>query len=92
MEWCLACHRAPEKVLRPHYVKEDPNVPATMIDQVFNMKYKEPSPSNPVTIREGDTYREFKSQTGPDGLGTYLLKANQVRSPRDITSCNTCHR
>ncbi len=92
MEWCLACHRAPEKVLRPHYVKEDPKVPATMVDQVFNMKYKEPTPTNPVWVREGDTYRKFESQTGPDGLGTYLLKANQVRSPRDITSCNTCHR
>ncbi len=92
MEWCLQCHRAPENVLRPHYVKEDPKVPATMMDQVFNMKYKPPTPGNPVTIPVGDTYKTFTSQTGPDGLGTYLMKVNQVRSPRDITSCNTCHR
>src|SRR5467141_605365 len=30
MEWCLDCHRAPEKYLRPR-------------DQVFNMRYEEPS-------------------------------------------------
>ncbi len=37
MEWCLTCHRAPEKVLRPR-------------DQVFNMAYQQPSSSNPVTV------------------------------------------
>ena len=37
MEWCLNCHRAPEKNLRPHYVKEDPKRPSTMGDQIFNM-------------------------------------------------------
>jgi hypothetical protein len=92
MEWCLNCHRAPEKNLRPHYVKEDPTDPATMGDQIYNMAYEEPSESHPVTIREGETYKTFTSQTGPEGLGTYLVKANNVRSPRDITSCNTCHR
>ena len=92
MEWCLNCHRAPEKNLRPHYVKQDPKDPATMSDQVFNMAYEEPSSSHPVTIREGETYKTFTSQTGPDGLGTYLVKVNNVRSPRDITSCSTCHR
>jgi hypothetical protein len=29
MEWCLGCHRAPEKFLRPR-------------DQVFNMAYEAP--------------------------------------------------
>jgi hypothetical protein len=37
MEWCLTCHRAPEKVLRPK-------------DQVFNMAYQQPSSSNPVSV------------------------------------------
>jgi len=92
MEWCLDCHRAPEKNLRPHFVKQDPKSPPTMGDQLFNMAYEEPSPTQPVTIREGDRDKTFTSQTGPDGLGTYLVKVNNVRSPQDITSCNTCHR
>ena len=34
MEWCLNCHRAPEKFLRPR-------------DQVFNMQYQQPTPRFP---------------------------------------------
>ena len=37
MEWCLNCHRAPEKYLRPR-------------DQVFNMNYEQPSRDNPVKV------------------------------------------
>ena len=37
MEWCLNCHRAPEKFLRPK-------------DQVFNMAYQQPTGSNPVVV------------------------------------------
>ena len=32
MEWCLDCHRAPEKYLRPR-------------DEVFNMAYEAPRPN-----------------------------------------------
>jgi hypothetical protein len=35
MEWCLNCHRAPEKFLRPR-------------DQVFNMAYQQPGSDNKV--------------------------------------------
>ena len=37
MEWCLSCHREPEKELRPR-------------DQVFNMNYQQPSALHPVTL------------------------------------------
>ncbi len=37
MEWCLSCHRAPEKNLRPR-------------DQVFNMRYLLPTSANPVAV------------------------------------------
>ncbi len=37
MEWCLDCHRAPEKNLRPR-------------DQVFNMRYDQPRADNPVAM------------------------------------------
>ena len=37
MEWCLGCHRAPEKNLRPR-------------GQVFNMRYQPPTSANPVVV------------------------------------------
>ncbi len=37
MEWCLNCHRAPEKYLRPRA-------------QVFNMHYQPPTAENPVSL------------------------------------------
>jgi len=72
MEWCLGCHRAPQEHLRPR-------------DQVFNMKYQQPSSANPVTV-DGQTY------TDQAALGAALVKKYQVRSVMDITSCSTCHR
>jgi Cytochrome c7 and related cytochrome c len=37
MEWCLDCHRAPEKYLRPK-------------SEVFNMDYAQPSSTKPVSV------------------------------------------
>jgi hypothetical protein len=81
MEWCLSCHRDPQKVLRPHYVADKPGQ-----DQVFNMEYQQPSESRPVVLPNG---MKFTDQME---LGQYLGKQNKLRSVRDITSCNTCHR
>ena len=72
MEWCLNCHRAPEKELRPR-------------ESVFDMTYEQPSSSKPVTVNG----QKFTDQIA---LGTYLKKEYHLRSERDITSCNTCHR
>ena len=72
MEWCLNCHRAPEKNLRPR-------------DQVFNMRYQPPSTDSPVVV-------DGKSFLDQNSLGLYLVKAYKLRTERDITSCNTCHR
>jgi Cytochrome c7 and related cytochrome c len=72
MEWCLNCHRAPEKNLRPR-------------DQVFNMRYEEPTAEKPVVMDS----QTFTDQTS---LGLYLVKKYNLRSERDITSCSTCHR
>jgi hypothetical protein len=44
MEWCLDCHRAPEKYLRPR-------------DQVFNMSYQPPASGNPVLL-DGQSYQD----------------------------------
>jgi hypothetical protein len=72
MEWCLDCHRNPEKNLRPR-------------DQVFNMRYEQPTAENPV---------EFNGQKYIDqlSLGTALKDQYHLRSEQDITSCSTCHR
>jgi hypothetical protein len=72
MEWCLNCHRAPEKNLRPR-------------DQVFNMRYEQPSSNKPLEL-DGRTF------TDQDTLGFYLVKQYKLRTERDITSCSTCHR
>jgi hypothetical protein len=37
MEWCIGCHRGPEKVLRPR-------------EQVFNMRYQPPTADVPVVV------------------------------------------
>jgi len=72
MEWCLNCHRAPEKNLRPR-------------DQVFNMRYEQPTADSPLAI-DGKTF------TDQNSLGLYLVGKYKLRGERDITSCNTCHR
>jgi hypothetical protein len=72
MEWCLDCHRAPEKNLRPR-------------DQVFNMRYEQPSSDKPVVL-DGKVYTDQLS------LGSDLVKKYKLRTVTDITSCSTCHR
>ena len=72
MEWCLNCHRAPQNYLRPR-------------DQVFNMRYEEPSTLKPVTL-DGQQYTDQLS------LGTALAQKYKLRTTADITSCSTCHR
>jgi Cytochrome c7 and related cytochrome c len=58
MEWCLDCHRHPERHMRPR-------------DQVFNMKWK---------------------PADQEAVGRRLLTEYRIRSPRELTSCSTCHR
>src|SRR6202050_2301348 len=72
MEWCLSCHRDTQNALRPR-------------DQVFNMRYEQPTSSHPVEV-DGQSYSDQFD------LGTALVKKYNVRSVMDITSCSTCHR
>ncbi len=48
MEWCLDCHRAPEKYIRPR-------------DQVFNMDYKQPD--NQLEVGR-DLVKQYQIKTG----------------------------
>ena len=80
MEWCIQCHRDPAKVLRPR-------------DQVFNMRYQQPSEDQPVVVNEkGLSDPNGKAFTDQASLGKYLVSTYHLRSVMDITSCNTCHR
>ena len=72
MEWCLNCHRDPQKFLRPR-------------DQVFNMRYEQPSTFQPLFL-DGHAY------TDQIDLGKDLVKKYNLRTVADITSCSTCHR
>jgi len=72
MEWCLDCHRDAAKYLRPR-------------DQVFNMRYEQPSTLKPLVL-DGHQY------TDQIDLGTDLVKKYKLRTVADITSCSTCHR
>jgi hypothetical protein len=76
MEWCLNCHREPEKFLRPK-------------EEVFNMKYEQPSSEHPVEVEVDGTKQAFTSQIA---LGNALKTKYNLRSVQDITSCSTCHR
>jgi hypothetical protein len=78
MEWCLDCHRAPEKYLRPR-------------DQVFNMRYEQPTSERPVQLPGADG-KGVQTYTSQIALGTELKDRYHLRSVRDITSCSTCHR
>jgi hypothetical protein len=44
MEWCIQCHRGPEKNLRPR-------------EQVFNMRYQQPTSDLPVVV-DGKSFTE----------------------------------
>ena len=59
MEWCLECHRAPQKYLRPR-------------DQVFNMRYEPPSGQKPLLL-DGKTYTDQLS-LGTDLVKKYNLR------------------
>jgi hypothetical protein len=50
------------------------------------MTYQQPTSLKPVVLPDG------KSFTDQAALGAYLVQQYHLRSERDITSCNTCHR
>ena len=60
MEWCLDCHRAPDKYLRPK-------------DQVFNMRYEFPSKDNPVAVG-GKSYSDQR-ELGRDLIKLYGIRS-----------------
>jgi hypothetical protein len=76
MEWCLECHRAPERHLRPR-------------EEVFNMAYEQPRTDNPVTVRVDGKEQTFTNQLD---LGLFLKRSYGVAATNHMTSCSVCHR
>src|SRR5215472_2698673 len=68
----VGCNREPQKYLRPR-------------DQVFNMRYAEPSSARPVEF-------DGQSFTDQESLGSALVAKYQLRTAKEITNCSTCHR
>jgi hypothetical protein len=58
MEWCLDCHRHPERHVRPR----------------------------------SEVFRQDWVPEDQAALGPALVREYHIRSPRDLTSCSTCHR
>jgi hypothetical protein len=100
MEWCLSCHREPEKNLRPKTVqvgaKEDEKTHKVIEEgrteegNIFSMTYEQPTAQNPVFVKlPGRPTQAFHDQLE---LGRVLRDEYHLRSVADITSCSTCHR
>src|SRR5262249_31464960 len=60
MEWCLPCHRAPEKALRPR-------------SEVFNMRYQQPSGAHKVSF--GGKEYDDQLELGTDLAREYHLRS-----------------
>jgi Cytochrome c7 and related cytochrome c/Class III cytochrome C family len=79
MEWCLACHRQPERFLRPK-------------DKITDMTWNiEADPADNVTADAGNILAENKAESRVK-LGLDLKQKYRIRNARVLTSCSTCHR
>lgn len=78
MGWCLDCHRAPEKHLRP-------------LKETTNMTYHLGKPNgggpNALDVREGETVEEAQIRVGLE-----LKEKYQINDQAYMQACSTCHR
>jgi hypothetical protein len=79
MEWCLACHREPERYLRPK-------------DKVTDMGWNiEADAADKITLNQENRLGENLAPKRIE-LGLKLKDEYKVRDARILTSCSTCHR
>ena len=79
MEWCLACHRQPERYLRPK-------------DKITDMAWNiEADASDDVSA---DPFNLLAENLAPKRVekALDLKREYRVRNARILTSCSTCHR
>jgi len=105
MEWCLDCHRNPAKYLRPtsqiyNMAWEAPSEEHPVWCAVSNARLSVPKTQsvdcatgepggNPSGAGGEPVYRKLTSQ---DELGHFLVDQYKIRPPRELTSCEVCHR
>lgn len=85
MSWCLDCHRAPEKVLRP--LDEITNLAWTADDldpDAFYAYLAEKTKSSPSKLKEADAGKKWSREL----IGTHLKEAWKVHAPQDCTACH----
>jgi hypothetical protein len=102
MEWCLDCHRNPAKNLRPtseiyNMAWEKPSsdrpVWCAVGEEISGVPTAESvrcvtsDPSGESAA--GSIYKKFTSQ---DELGGFLVEHYKIRAPKELTSCEVCHR
>jgi hypothetical protein len=137
MEWCLNCHRAPYKNLRPtsqiyNMAWEAPSTDKPVWCGTANNKYGTPTAQNiscttvdpeKVSAKQASlemlpAYRhgepevvdvanqmpgqmpgsagggsiQYAKFTSQDALGKYLVGQYHIRTPQELSSCETCHR
>lgn len=80
MSWCLDCHRAPEKSLRPRDVVT--NLGWTVKD------LPDTHPELFATLKAKYNTQEISQEQ----LGLYLKEINHIQNEAYMTSCSTCHR
>ena len=78
MEWCLACHRAPERFLRPK-------------EEIYNMGWNIEADAERRRDGRPENRSARTSRRGVERRAR-LLKTYQRARGRQITSCSTCHR
>ena len=72
MEWCLDCHRTPEKHLRPR-------------DQVFNMRYQQPTSCD---CRCRSTAMSFIDQDSLGDMLVKKIKLRTVQDITSCSTCH----
>jgi hypothetical protein len=77
MEWCLECHRAPERYLRPR-------------EEVYNLRFQASDYIDPKTGKQEnpDTGKPYSQLE----LGRKLKEEYKVREASILTNCSICHR
>ena len=100
MEWCIACHRTPEKHLRPKSevfnMQFDAKKPAKWTAEDFGFNgtlagKPHPALSNPA-VYDAEK-KEFKNRpTSQKELGLFLKDQYNVRDAVTLTNCSMCHR
>lgn len=80
MGWCIECHRAPEKHLRP-------------LTEITSMDWSPlDDPRVKMAIEKGELKDKNDVQAAQLWLGTKLKKQYEIHNPAYMQSCSTCHR